>query len=180
MIAAMSIALTAGLPFKKVVAGVASFKGVKRRLETLYGSTHIKVIDDFGHNPVKVKASLAALRRHNPKSRIIVAFEPRTASSRRKAFQKEYPAAFSAADVAYIAEPFKKNLLDKDDVFSSKKLVGALKRKGVEAHVMKSANAIVGHIKKHMPKSGHSVIVTMSSGDFGGIREKLVKLVRRK
>lgn len=179
ILAATSVALAAGLPFTKIAKGIASFKGVKRRLETLYENDHIKIIDDFGHNPVKVKASLSALRKHHPKSRIIVAFEPRTASSRRTAFQKEYPAAFSSADVAYIAEPFKKELIGKQEQFSSSKLAVTLKRKGVEAFVIKTTQGIVHHIRQHLPEDGHTIIVTMSSGDFGGIREKLVQLAKK-
>lgn len=179
IVAALSCGLVAGLPFAKLAKGVASFKGVKRRLETIYENERIRVIDDFGHNPVKVKASLKALRTHFPESHVIVAFEPRTASSRRKAFQNQYPAAFSSADTVYIAEPFKKKLLKKKEVFSSEKLVAVLKRRKKDAYMMKTARSIVGHITKHLPDDRHIIIVTMSSGDFGGIREKLVAMAKK-
>ncbi|HXV26892.1 MAG TPA: Mur ligase family protein [Candidatus Paceibacterota bacterium] len=178
IVAAIAVARAAGVPFRKIAPAIASFAGVKRRLETLYENGRIRIVDDFGHNPVKVASSLAALRAHFPRAHITVIFEPRTPSSRRKAFQTKYPAAFRRADAAYIAEPYKKSLLKKREQFSSARLVSDLKRRGLAAFLMTDADRIVRHAFANLPPDRHCIVVTMSSGDFGGIRNKLVARAR--
>jgi len=75
--------------------GLDSFKGVKRRQEVRGIVDGITVIDDFAHHPTAVKETLAALKLGYPGRRLVAVFEPRTNSSRRTIFQKEYVAAFA-------------------------------------------------------------------------------------
>lgn len=180
IVAAMSVARAVNIPIGRIAKAIESFQGVKRRLETIYEDESLKIIDDFGHNPVKVRASLSALRAHFPKSHVVAVFEPRTASSRRTAFQRQYPGAFAPADTAYIAEPFKKELLRKGEQFSSIRLVRDLNRRGIRTHRITGSDDIVAHVLAHLPEDRHAIIAIMSSGDFGGIRKKMVRRAQKK
>ncbi|MDP3696898.1 MAG: Mur ligase family protein [Candidatus Taylorbacteria bacterium] len=179
ILAAITVALELKIPFKKITEAVAEFKGVKRRLEIIYQKGNIIIIDDFAHNPDKVLASLSAIRSHFPKHQLIAIFEPRTGSSRRKFFQNAYISSFKPADLVYIAEPYKKEVLNKKEVFSSKKLVSDLTKKGTEAHAMADADSIIAHLKKNKPKlfQKSTIIAVMTSGEFDGIHQKLIDLV---
>ncbi len=74
--AAITLASELKLPFKKIQQAVKTFKGVKRRLEVRSVKNKITVIDDFAHSPSKAKASVKALVKHFPNSKIFVVFEP--------------------------------------------------------------------------------------------------------
>lgn len=59
---AIAAAVAAGAPLEDAARALGSFRGVKRRLERIGSARGIDVFDDFGHNPVKIRASLEALR----------------------------------------------------------------------------------------------------------------------
>ena len=68
----------------------ASFRGVARRQEVVGEWRGITVIDDFAHHPTAVAGAIAALRLRYPRRRLWAVFEPRSNTSRRKVFQREY------------------------------------------------------------------------------------------
>src|SRR3989338_3200406 len=163
------------LPFSQVAKAIENFPGIKRRLETIYVNGQIKIIDDFGHNPQKVAASVSAIRKHNLHSRLIAVFEPRTASSRRKVFQSTYAECFRGADLVYLSQPFNKKALKADELFSSEKLARDLNKKNIQAHVLENADQIVAHLIALLlkKKANQTIILVMSSGSFDGIHQKL-------
>jgi len=179
ILAAAAAALNVGVSFKKLAETIETFEGVKRRLEIIFNEKNIKIIDDFAHNPDKVLASLSALRSHFPKHRIIAIFEPRTGSSRRKFFQDAYTASFKPADIVYVAEPYKKEALSKEEVFSSKQLVSDLNKNGTKAYAMENADKIVRYIKANNldSKTLPTIFCVMTSGEFDDIHQKLIKLI---
>ena len=191
ILAASAIALNVGISFKKIAEAMATFEGVKRRLEVIYDKNKIKIIDDLAHNPDKVLASLSALRSHFPKHQIVAIFEPRTGSSRRKFFQNIYPPSFKPADLVYIAEPYKKSALDKREVFSSRQLVSDLNKNSTEAYALATADDIITHIKTNRLKTTASfrsfqrrrktfptIFCVMTSGGFDDIHQKLISLFK--
>lgn len=62
--AATAVAIEAGISLEAVAAGLASFHGVRRRMEPLGVSGDVTVIDDYAHHPTEVRATLAAIRAH--------------------------------------------------------------------------------------------------------------------
>jgi UDP-N-acetylmuramate--alanine ligase len=75
-LAAVSVGLELDIPFEKIAAGLGSFRGIHRRLEVRGETAGRTVIDDYGHHPTEVRATLLALREAYPKRRIIVLFQP--------------------------------------------------------------------------------------------------------
>lgn len=73
-LAALSAVVLAGIPLTDAAAALATFTGLKRRMETVGRVNDITVIDDFGHNPDKVAATLSAL--HAFPGRLLVFFQP--------------------------------------------------------------------------------------------------------
>lgn len=74
-LAAIAAASAAGVPVAEAVAGLASYAGLARRFEIIGTSTrNITVIDDFGHNPDKIAATLSTLKSHS--GRVIAFFQP--------------------------------------------------------------------------------------------------------
>ena len=76
--------------------GIRSFLGIKRRLEVVGTARGVTVFDDFAHHPTAVRETLLALRAGYPQWRIWAIFEPRSASSCRRAPENSQPPSGSA------------------------------------------------------------------------------------
>jgi UDP-N-acetylmuramate--alanine ligase len=73
-LAALCASEAAGVPLAEAIAALAQFTGLRRRLEVVGSANGVTVIDDFGHNPDKISASLATL--HAFAGRLLVMFQP--------------------------------------------------------------------------------------------------------
>ena len=91
-----------GFSFDKIIEGLARFKGVKRRLDRLGSAGGAEFIDDYGHHPAEIKATLSAVRRMYPDRRIVVLFQPHRYTRTRDLF-KEFGESFADADKLFIA-----------------------------------------------------------------------------
>ena len=166
-----------GVPWPDLARGLASFPGVKRRLE-VRGEVHgITVYDDFAHHPTAVEATLAALRKAAPGRRTWAVFEPRSATTIRRNFQDAYTTAFDQADHVLIAPVYLPGKAPAGNRFSVEELVAGLRERGVDAEASGSVEQIVSRL------AGQAVpgdrIVFMSNGGFGGIHEKTLNRLRR-
>src|SRR5512145_1824482 len=104
-VAAAATAL--GLSPAEIAAGLAAFRGVKRRQEVRRTAGGVTVIDDFAHHPRAVRETLAAIRGRFPQGRILAAFEPRSNTSRRNLHQRDYSAreTWGPAAEVFILQP---------------------------------------------------------------------------
>jgi len=164
-----------GVGLEQVASAIASYHGVKRRLETRGEPKGRLVIDDFAHHPTAVKGTLGALRERYPDRRLLAVFEPRSATSRRSVFQKQYAESFSSAHRVFIAEPFHQAKIPEDQRFSSQSLVNDLSSKGIEAQTFSSVEAGVSRIAQDSAEG--DVIVVLSNGGFGGLIPKLMEAI---
>jgi len=73
-LAAVAVGLELGLPFERISAGLAEFRGVERRFDVRGEPNGILVVDDYGHHPTEIAAVLAAAKSLG--RRMIVAFQP--------------------------------------------------------------------------------------------------------
>ncbi len=96
-LAAIAVGRELELDIPAIRKGLASFKGVQRRLEIKGQVGSITVVDDYGHHPTEVKETLAAAR-HVWKERRVVVFQPHR-YTRTKALFDEFTQAFNDADV---------------------------------------------------------------------------------
>ncbi len=129
-----------GLDPAAVRAALASFRGVKRRQEVRGEVRGVLVIDDFAHHPTAVRETLRALKAKYAGRRLIAVFEPRSATSRRKVFQREFASAFAEADAVFVAKPYDQTRISSDQQFSSEELVADIGALGVQAILMPSVD----------------------------------------
>jgi UDP-N-acetylmuramate: L-alanyl-gamma-D-glutamyl-meso-diaminopimelate ligase len=171
-LAAIAIGVDLGLDLEKLRAGLAAFKGIKRRLEVVGEARGITVYDDFAHHPTAVEETLKAVRRASPDKRIWAVFEPRSASSCRSVFQDDFARAFAGADEVVLASVFRSSL-PPEERLSETKLVQDLIAQGVRAQHLPDVDTIVRTIASEARPG--DLIVVMSNGGFGGIHGKLLK-----
>lgn len=102
-LAAIAVAIELEIPFRRIVEALASFTGVQRRLQIKGERRGITVIDDYGHHPTEIKATLAALRDAWPSRRLVVLFQPHR-YTRTRALYKDFCTAFHDADLLLLSE----------------------------------------------------------------------------
>jgi UDP-N-acetylmuramate: L-alanyl-gamma-D-glutamyl-meso-diaminopimelate ligase len=170
-LATIAAADALGLDRRLVAEALATFKSVKRRMQARGVAGGVTVIDDFAHHPTAIRETLRGMKQRYPERRIVAVFEPRSWTTRKKVFQKDYPVAFAAADYVVIAPIFESFRLAADDQLSVDELIADLKAQGKQAFSIEGADAIVEHITPDL-RAG-DVVVIMSNGGFGGIHEKL-------
>jgi UDP-N-acetylmuramate--alanine ligase len=84
-----------------MAAGIASFKGTKRRSEIVGEAKGVLFMDDYAHHPTAITTTLQGLRDFYPERRLVVGFMPHT-WSRTKALLAEFAAAFSPAHMVLL------------------------------------------------------------------------------
>jgi UDP-N-acetylmuramate--alanine ligase len=109
-LAAIGIAVELGVPDAAVQQALADFKGVGRRFQR-YGEValpsggHCTVVDDYGHHPVEMAATLAAARGAYPGQRLVLAFQPHRYSRTRDCFE-DFVKVIGQADAVLLAEVY--------------------------------------------------------------------------
>ena len=109
-LAAIGIAVELGVPDDAVLRALAGFKGVGRRFQR-YGDAalpsggHCTVVDDYGHHPVEMAATLAAARGAFPGRRLVLAFQPHRYSRTRDCFE-DFVKVIGQADAVLLAEVY--------------------------------------------------------------------------
>ena len=132
----------------------------------------VTVIDDFAHHPTAVRETLQALRLAWPDSRLVVVFEPRTNSSRRAVFQEDYAGVFGDADRIFIRAHVPLDTVPADEQFSSARLAGDLRARGLQAEACADTDAILDALAGSC-RSG-DVVAILSNGGFDNIHERLL------
>lgn len=172
-LAAIAAAHAAGVDATVAAAALATFKGVKRRLELCGTARGVSVYDDFAHHPTAIRETVTAVKSADPTRRVWAVFEPRSATSCRKVFQQDFADAFvaSGADEVVLAQVFRQSLPESERL-SVDAVVADVNRRGGHARVAAGAEGIVALIAAEA-RDGDLVLI-MSNGGFDGIHGKLL------
>lgn len=169
---AMALGAELEIPFKKMAAALKKFRGIGRRVQVLYDKT-ITVVDDYGHHPVEIKATLAALRRAFPKRRLVTIFQPHRYSRTRDLFQ-DFTEAFEDADQLYLTEIYSAGEPPIVGV-SGRKLAGAIQHPKAYYHHDKST--LLDRVLKDLQAG--DVVLTLGAGDISQVGHELAKRLRK-
>jgi UDP-N-acetylmuramate: L-alanyl-gamma-D-glutamyl-meso-diaminopimelate ligase len=163
------MAAEVGVGWEQGAAALAEFRGVRRRQEVVGEVRGITVIDDFAHHPTAVAGALAALRLRYPGRRLRAVFEPRSNTSRRRVFQREFCDALAAADETVLAAVFTKasDPIPAEERLAPETIVDDLRRRNVPAQTIDGVPAIRDYLVESSRPG--DVIVIMSNGAFGGL-----------
>ncbi len=169
--AAAALAFNQGTAKGAIIAALASFKSVKRRLEVRARIDGITIIDDFAHHPTAIRETLRALRSVYPQSRLWAVLEPRSNTLRRKVLESEIVDSLRLADRVILAGVYQQQRIPEDERLHPEDVVRALQNSGTPAELWADADAIVAALIPQL-RSG-DVVAILSNGGFDGIYEKL-------
>jgi len=175
-LAAIAVCLEVGASEAAIQKALSEFGGVGRRFQR-YGQASLPaggsatVIDDYGHHPVEMAATLAAVRGAFPSSRLLLAFQPHRYSRTRDCFE-DFARVLSTVDALVLTEVYAAGeapIVAAD----GRALTRAVRVQGkVEPLFVEDINALPAAILEHA-RDG-DVIVTMGAGTIGGVPAKLV------
>ena len=148
---------------------------MRRRQEVRGVINNITVIDDFAHHPTAVRETLTALKQAYGSHRLVAVFEPRTNSSRRQIFQKDYVLSFDQADLVIVREPVPLPNFPADQLFSSKQLASDLEEKGITALSFTNTDDILNHLQTTLIPG--DVVAILSNGGFDNIHTRLLDIL---
>ena len=168
-----SILENLGLDLQKAAGFLSSFKGIKRRQEVLYEDPDFIVMDDFAHHPTAVTETILAVKSKYPKHRVVAVFEPRSNTSIRDIFQKEYTESFAHADETLLAPVFNPKKITDGRILNVEEIISTLNARQHTAHHFANATAIIEHLVHHAKKP--LVVLIMSNGGFDNIHSRLIK-----
>jgi UDP-N-acetylmuramate: L-alanyl-gamma-D-glutamyl-meso-diaminopimelate ligase len=165
-VAALAAARHAGVPVEVGLAAIATFQGVKRRLEVRGTVRGVTVYDDFAHHPTAIAATIEGLRSRVGVSRILAVLEPRSNTMKLGTMKAALPGS----------------LADAEKVFCYAANLGwdaaeALAPMGDKALTFDNLDVLVKTIVAEA-RDGDQVLV-MSNGSFGGIHGKLLEALAK-
>ncbi|MFA6031026.1 MAG: UDP-N-acetylmuramate--L-alanine ligase [Elusimicrobiota bacterium] len=154
-LAAVAVGDFLGFDLRKVFAGLGEFRGVGRRMENLGRAQGVVFLDDYGHHPTEVAATLRALK--GAGRRLIVVFQPHR-YSRTKLLHRRFGPALRGADRVYVMDVYAAGEKPLRGV-SSKLILESARRSGVDARPFTRAVDLVRELRTG------DVVLTLGAGD---------------
>lgn len=176
---AVALCLEAGAPLEALRKAVADFEGVDRRLTVKFQSPACTVLDDYGHHPVELRATLAAARQaHGGEGRrLVLVFQPHQYSRTRLLFD-DFVDALSGADRVILTDIFAARDTDADRAsVSSERLARELAARGVDAVYAGPLDAAADLVWSSMVPG--DVVLTSGAGDVDRVADELVRRLAR-
>jgi UDP-N-acetylmuramate--alanine ligase len=181
-LAAIAVATELELADAAVVKGLAEFDGVGRRFQSYGelasrdGQGRFALIDDYGHHPVEMAATLAAARGAFPGRRIVLAFQPHRFTRTRDCFE-DFVKVIGSADAVLLAEVYAAGeapIVAAD----GRSLARALRVAGkVDPVFVDEIGAMAGAIVEHA-RAG-DVVISMGAGSIGNVPAQVVEMLGR-
>ncbi len=157
-LAALSVAALLGLPPKKAAEALGEFRGAGRRFEVLGEANGITVINDYGHHPTEIKATLAAARARYAGRRIWAVWQPHTYSRTQTLFD-QFVKAFGDADETLVTEVYASREAKQD--FTSAMVVSSMHHPS--AHFTATLDDTTKYLLEHLRPG--DVLIVFSAGD---------------
>ncbi|NIQ94921.1 MAG: UDP-N-acetylmuramate--L-alanine ligase [Desulfuromonadales bacterium] len=168
---ALAVAMELQIPFADIVEGFRDFGGVQRRFQ-LKGDRHgIMVIDDYGHHPTEIKATLQAAKSSWEK-RVVAVFQPHR-YSRTKALFDEFLTAFYQADHLVVTDVYGAGETPVHGCDGASLTRGIVEHGHKDAHYIADQQAIIDHLKSHVREG--DIVITLGAGNIWQVGEKFVR-----
>ena len=156
---------------KRYADALKNFSGVQRRFEILKQSDDLIIVDDYGHHPAEIHATLATAKSVWPERRLVVVFQPHRFSRTSNLLESFY-SSFKNAD----------RLILLDIYGAGEKPIEGIDSQKIAQGVREFGHKYVDHIEKidtlvsHLKTSLHvgDVILTLGAGNIGELAHKLV------
>ena len=173
LVGVVAVAATLGVDLEVIGRAARRFMGVRRRQEVRGVAAGVTVIDDFAHHPTAIRETVLALKGRYGPGKLIAAFEPRSATSRRAVFQTDFADALSVADEVVLAPLYAPEKIPEAERLDVERLAADLRREDIPARLIASVDETAAHLAERAAP-GDTVLI-MSSGDYGNLHDKVLR-----
>jgi UDP-N-acetylmuramate--alanine ligase len=173
-VGALCVALSVGIPIKKIKEGLNNFKGVQRRFNKIFTYNNIDFYDDYAHHPTEIKVVLEGVKKVFKKHDKVCIFQPHRIS-RLKDLKKEFTYAFKDADTVILCPIFnageKIKLGFNYDSFARE----IIKNSKVKLFMVENNFQLAKFLKQNM--YGKKIVIGMGAGSISNWMKELPNLI---
>ncbi len=156
---------------EQFAAAVATFKGIRRRLDRKSDQTVVPIYEGFGSSYDKLKSAIAAMKQHFPTRRLVVIFEPHTFSWRNRQSLSWYDDVFAGVEKVYVFNPPHDG---KTTELSVEEIVAQVTHSGVVAVAAHTPQDALNGLRSEL--TSNDAILLSSSGAMGGLIDSVPAL----
>ncbi len=168
---AIALSSLCGVDFQRMARALSSFAGAKRRFETKYLTTRYRVVDDYGHHPTEIAATLQTARTYGSK-RLVVLFQPHR-YSRTQRLAAEFGCALQDADLVFVTDVYAASE-DPISGISGQTIVDAVHETGETKAVYLPDLKVAHHVVGNQLREG-DLLITLGAGNVHEVGNKLIR-----
>ena len=176
--AAFIVSQKAGINIKIIKESFMNFGGVSRRMEhkgeIIINKNKVKLIDDYGHHPTEIKATIDAVKATNPKKKISMIFQPHRFSRSIFLFD-EFIECLSELDNVVILDIYSAGEQNQENI-SAYSFVNALVDKGKNAFFAKNLKQICKHLDSVV--GDEEILITQGAGNIVDISNSIIAIYK--
>ncbi|MDH3359923.1 MAG: UDP-N-acetylmuramate--L-alanine ligase [Desulfobulbaceae bacterium] len=173
-LAAVVVGLELEIPFATIAEALQKFSGVQRRLQVKGEINGITIIDDYGHHPTEIRATLGAVRNAWPKRRLVVLFQPHR-YSRTQGLYKDFCIAFHDADLLVLSDIYPASEQPIEGVTSEWLQEGIRQHGQRHVQLVPDLNDMASEVKSLLQEN--DVVLTLGAGSINQVGEQLLALL---
>ncbi len=175
-LAATSVALELDVPFAEIAEAFTKFKNADRRFQFKGEAKGIMVVDDYGHHPTEIVATLSAAKNGSGGKRTVVVFQPHR-YSRTKELMNEFALAFNNADVLYVLDIYAASEQPIDGI-TAEVLTENIKQYGHKnANYIGDIEAAAEKVVENLQEN--DLVITLGAGSITRLSDEILEILKK-
>ena len=169
-LAAVAVGMELNMDFPTIAESLKTFTGVQRRFEILKQSESLIIVDDYGHHPVEIQATLSTAKEVWPDRRLVIVFQPHR-YSRTKHLMESFFSSFNDADQLLLLDIYSAGEEAEEGIHSQRIAEGVKEFGHKNAEYIGSTQSVIPHLQKIL-KPG-DIVMTLGAGNIGELSHRL-------
>ncbi len=173
-LAAVAVGLELEIDFESIRSGLSSYGGVQRRMQHKGEAAGITVVDDYGHHPTEIVATLSAIKKAWPEKRLVTLFQPHR-YSRTQGLIREFSTCFHLADLLVLCDIYAASEEPIEGV-DSEYLQGEIRQHGQKNVLYLGDVTTLASEVRPLLQEG-DLVLTLGAGNIVHVGEELLSLL---
>ena len=169
-LAAVAVGMELNMDFPTIAESLKTFTGVQRRFEILKQSESLIIVDDYGHHPVEIQATLSTAKEVWPDRRLVIVFQPHR-YSRTKHLMESFFSSFNDADQLLLLDIYSAGEEAEEGIHSQRIAEGVKEFGHKNVEYIGSTQSVIPHLQKIL-KPG-DIVMTLGAGNIGELSHRL-------
>jgi UDP-N-acetylmuramate--alanine ligase len=174
-LAAVAVGLETGVPYPRIAAALAEFRGAERRFDHRGEAAGVMVVDDYGHHPTEISAVIAAARA-GVSRRLLVVFQPHR-YTRTRDLLGEFGRALAGADEVVLTDIYPAGESPLPGI-TADALAGAVRQAAAcPVHLIHALDDVPAAVAA-LARPG-DLVITLGAGSIAGVGDRILETIRR-